>query len=984
MSLHKASLFYVSTYYISTRLSLTCFVDIVKSMILSNVGSVGPNGDEAQDCLSALFLTDPRDDRAKLINTKGIRVDGTCQWIKNHALYNSWLRSPSQLLWLSGGPGKGKTMLSIFLAEELEQTARLPQNKLFLQYFCDNKDEKRNTAVTILRGFIYQLLRFRHQLFNHILAIFKIQKESLFSFEPLWKIFEIMICDPTLEDTYCVLDGLDECDEASLKVLLERLAALFSTENNGSSACHLNLLIVSRDLPDCIPELLSSFPHLCLDPDADTEINNDIDLFIKTKAWELSRRKQYPEKLRVHVENVFRHRAQGTFLWIGIVAQELEKYKVTEVERTLDLFPRGPDQLYARILLRIDSGRREIAARILRWVVMAVRPLTLSELRIAIETAAEPSTVAFDPDQKIRDQVSYCGYFLIIKENRVSLIHQSAKDYLLRKTHDSDPELEFFRIKEEVANLEIARRCLEYLHTGALENREPRLLKNDNHLRAFPLLSYAALHWPEHARFLARSEDIFDLSHPFYHEKSSIRRSWLKEYWASRGYGKEPPESFTLLHLASYSGILPLAENLVLTTYRIKWLGLSYHLNRRDGRGMTALLWAASSGHEAIVRLLLENGAHMEVNSPSHETALVVAVSHSHEALVRLLLEKGANMEAKEYFKKTVLIVAASNGHEALVRLLLEKGANIEANSESGTALIAAARWGYEAIVQLLLEKGAKIEAKIGFDLKTALIVAASHGHEALVRLLLEKGANIEANSWSVGASIEANAVSGTALILAARNGHEAVVRLLLEKGANMEIQGASQKTALVTALGAPQGIVPMTAVKAAIVRLLLEKGANIEARDFYQMTALIAAANYGLEDLVRLLLEKGANIEAQDQDLLTALFRAAKKGHEATVRLLLEKGANIEARDNHQMTALITAAEQGHKAIVQLLLEKGADINAQDRDGETALMKAEKRGHDDKDYFDYHLWERLSKEAKKRRFEDIIQLLTPQHSFLV
>ena len=152
--------------------------------------SVGPNEDEAHyACLSALFLTNPRDDRETLITTKGPGVDGTCQWIKSHALYDSWLCSHSQLLWLSGGSGKGKTMLSIFLATELEKMARPSQNKLFLQYFCDNKDEKRNTAVAILRGLISQLLQLRPKLFRHILPTFKIQKESLVSFETLWSIF---------------------------------------------------------------------------------------------------------------------------------------------------------------------------------------------------------------------------------------------------------------------------------------------------------------------------------------------------------------------------------------------------------------------------------------------------------------------------------------------------------------------------------------------------------------------------------------------------------------------------------------------------------------------------------------------------------------------------------------------------------------------------------------------------------------------------
>ena len=721
-----------------SRIFLICFVNSIQRVTLSNIFSVGPNEEEAQACLRAIFLTDISADRAKLINTKGPRVDGTCEWIKGHALYDSWFRSQSQLLWLSGGPGKGKTMLSIFLAEELEQTARLSQNKLFLHYFCDNKDEKRNTAVTVIRGLIYQLLQSRQKLLNYILPTFRTQKESLFSFETLWKIFESMVCEPDLETTYCVLDGLDECDEASLEILLGKFAALLSAKPYRSSACHLNLLIVSRDLPDFIPELLSSFPRISLNPDADTEITQDIDLFINAKVEELSRRRQYPDRLRLRVEEVFRDRAQGTFLWIGIVAQVLRKYKATEVEKALDLFPPGLDELYARMLLQIDSGRREIAARILRWVVMAVRPLTLSELSIAIDTTVRPSAAGFSHDEMTRDQVANCGYFLKIQENEVGLIHQSAKDYLLRKTSDSNPELEVFLVKEEVANLEIARKCLSYLHSGALENSKPDILENTSRLRAFPLLNYAALHWYEHTKFLARSEDIFDLSLPFYQKKSHIRRSWLKAYRHYSG-GRAPLESSTLLHLASYFGILPLAEKLVLGKGWMNKPKRLYHLRKRDGYGMTALMWAARTGHEAVVRLLLEEGADVNAKNKSGETALMGAANKGYETIVRLLLEKGADVNMKYENGITVLSIVAFRGYKTTMRLLLEKGADINLKDKYGeTALMKAAECWYregKEVAQLLLEKGADVKAQDKRG-ETALTKAVRDGHENVVRLL--------------------------------------------------------------------------------------------------------------------------------------------------------------------------------------------------------------------------------------------------------
>ena len=100
--------------------------------------------------MSAIFLMDPKDDWEALKYIKGSRVDETCTWIKGHEVYKSWLSSDAQLLWLSGSPGKGKTMISIYAAEELERSVEYSQNTVLLQYCCNNRDEKRNTSTAIL------------------------------------------------------------------------------------------------------------------------------------------------------------------------------------------------------------------------------------------------------------------------------------------------------------------------------------------------------------------------------------------------------------------------------------------------------------------------------------------------------------------------------------------------------------------------------------------------------------------------------------------------------------------------------------------------------------------------------------------------------------------------------------------------------------------------------------------------------------------
>jgi ankyrin repeat protein len=95
-------------------------------------------------------------------------------------------------------------------------------------------------------------------------------------------------------------------------------------------------------------------------------------------------------------------------------------------------------------------------------------------------------------------------------------------------------------------------------------------------------------------------------------------------------------------------------------------------LESNDSYGRTPLSWVAQHGREAVVKLLLENGADLESRDNSGRTPLLLAAQFKRKAVVKLLLEKGANFEYKDYSGLTPLSWAVENGHEAMVKLLLE------------------------------------------------------------------------------------------------------------------------------------------------------------------------------------------------------------------------------------------------------------------------------------------------------------------------
>jgi ankyrin repeat protein len=635
-------------------------------------------------------------------------------------------------------------MISIFLTEELDKITAQSQDAMLAYFFFDNKDNKRNTAASMLRGLIFQLIQQRSTLLEHILPVFKIQKETLFSnssFESLWRIFESMVRDLSIDSVFCVLDGIDECDENSLEMLTKKLRGFFS-----ESPTALKLIAVSRKLPDCIPRAMSGFPCVRLDHDSDREVNSDLQRFITVKVTELAAERSYSNDLRAAVQSALLERANGTFLWVGFVIGELRKMAPAEVEDSLTRLPIGLKGMYERMLLQIREDRRDIAALILRWVTMAVRPLTLTELSAA--TGVRP-VANLGIDDVMRDHIRFCGYFLTITGNDVGLVHQSAKDYLLRKDPDPNPLLEFFRVKEEATNSEIAHTCVTYLCGGALANGSVQLVETYNkavdksHLQAFPLLSYAVFHWPEHVRYSSSlADDIFDLSMPFYEKKSPVREAWLTTYWAAKEYWTAP-SSFSLLHLASFLGIVPLTRKLLLRNDWKSMLKFHNHVDSRDSLGCTALHWGVRNGHEPVVKLLLEAKADVNAKDEYRGTALHRAAANRYEAVVKLLLEAKADVNAKNDYRETALHKAARNGHEVVVKLLLEAKADVNAKDEYGeTALHIAAGDGHEAVVKQLLEAKANVNARTRYG-RTALHMAAKNGREAVVKLLSETKADV-------------------------------------------------------------------------------------------------------------------------------------------------------------------------------------------------------------------------------------------------
>jgi ankyrin repeat protein len=89
----------------------------------------------------------------------------------------------------------------------------------------------------------------------------------------------------------------------------------------------------------------------------------------------------------------------------------------------------------------------------------------------------------------------------------------------------------------------------------------------------------------------------------------------------------------------------------------------------------TPLINAVKSFNKATVKVLLDAGARMNERDNLGWTALMYAASEGHNELVSLLIDRNAEVNSDDRFGNSALSLAQKNGHSDIVELLINAGA---------------------------------------------------------------------------------------------------------------------------------------------------------------------------------------------------------------------------------------------------------------------------------------------------------------------
>lgn len=521
------------------------------SRIADSIPKKPPGNEQVAKLSDYLLLTKPNKDRDGLVDTMGPPVEATCQWMLQKDLFKTWITANPAFIWLRGDTGKGKTMLSIFLTAELHKQTKEP-NTHVIYYFCGKQDEKRNTAAAVLRSLLWQLTAIPEltdviakHLAEHATPI-------LSEHEALWKLFAALMLDIDCGKVYCILDGLDELEDGTELWLANKLLSLFSP---GAREPHLNvlrLLLVSRDIPSF--KLRGQTALLDIDTECRDDIDTDIGKVVDERLASVPDWTEFSVDYKHKVRQEVLDKAKGSFVPIGIIMNAiLVDRPYSGLLETIRSLPQGLDALYGNTLLHIQGKEQRESPEVLRWVAMAFRPLSLQELANAIEGDLD--------DSAIRATVQRCGALLQVHEETVMFSHSSVRDYLLRAdsvyaaTLDSFDRgqkeiVQQFRIDPQEAHLEIALKCLQLIKESHLQHRA---LDSKDDWEGAPLLQYAVLYWPHHARGSgAVGKSIFESTSFVLSSAPSLQQNWWRTYVRERpGQEWEQGEKLSPLHIVS-------------------------------------------------------------------------------------------------------------------------------------------------------------------------------------------------------------------------------------------------------------------------------------------------------------------------------------------------------------------------------------------------------------------------------------------------
>ncbi|KAF4875296.1 Vegetative incompatibility protein HET-E-1 [Colletotrichum siamense] len=397
---------------------------------------------------------------------------GTAEWIFSTSEFQDWYESvDSCVLNISGKIGSGKTLLAANVISHLLQKSSPSSSVSYL--FIRFDDENSRLADMILRSLICQSLTGR-EVQDSLKGMLERSESTGFERNSLLSLLNISL----LEDSFLVIDGLDQCSPQEQHTLLQTFSRLMQMSNGHG---RVKILVSGREsTAKEVDRALAPTKHLRTGL-ADT-------------SADLARGQLVlgDESIMDQIVHQLQTSGEGMFLWVFLTIEDICCCPTDhDIRQALEVLPRSLSDSFNRALKRIASSQStsivDLVQRTFKWVATVRRPLTRWQLgeALGVKILQKAST----KDQIINGTErlpSWCENLIHIEagDETVRFFHHSIKTHLLEmELNDTVPELGAFHIDMKAWDHEVGEICLTYPNLSDFEKAMIKVSRNTNNLQ---------------------------------------------------------------------------------------------------------------------------------------------------------------------------------------------------------------------------------------------------------------------------------------------------------------------------------------------------------------------------------------------------------------------------------------------------------------------------------------------------------------------
>ncbi|KAI1133340.1 hypothetical protein F5Y10DRAFT_274250 [Nemania abortiva] len=321
-------------------------------------------------------------------------LEGSGTWLQREEFFDLWMQHHAPILWVFGGPGAGKTMLSTWLItmllKQFEAKSEIGLATHVGYFFIkENVEDLRNPNI-LFKTLAWQIQQVDPLFRRHAATVCEFDRKTARA-EDTWENLFLDFYQNQDRRAILVIDGLDEAELHTQRRILRMMKDYVSGIRAGRPA-RIQFAIFGRFT------LRAELERIHLDREEKiievSSVKNyeDMENYITDRVKSLtivrkmsSRKPKEAKKFARSVRSKVLDGAAGVFLWAQLLLDQMEGKDDRQINQVLAKPPENLYEMIYSVFSRIsqdDEVDKPTVNRLLSWVAFARRPLSFGELDV--------------------------------------------------------------------------------------------------------------------------------------------------------------------------------------------------------------------------------------------------------------------------------------------------------------------------------------------------------------------------------------------------------------------------------------------------------------------------------------------------------------------------------------------------------------------------------------------------------------------------